>query len=42
MAEDAVSLSHQRIPNNISIKVDATHEYVRDEVSSACKGTLVA
>lgn len=25
--------SYQRIPNNISIKIDTTQEYVRDEVS---------
>jgi hypothetical protein len=40
--EDTVSLSPQRVPNNMCIKIDTTHEYVRDEVSSTCKGTLVA
>ena len=30
---DIVSLSHQRAPNNISIKIDTTQEYMQDEVS---------
>ena len=34
------SLSHQRAPNNISIKIDTTEEYMRDEVSSARNSPL--
>lgn len=33
-------ITHQRMPNNISIKIDTTHEYIQDEVSGVCKGTL--
>lgn len=36
--QDAVSLSRQRAPNNISIQIETTHEYMQDEVGSARKG----
>ena len=30
------------MPNNISIKIDTTEEYMRDEVSSVCNSSLFA
>lgn len=35
-------ITRQRMPNNISIKIDTTQEYIQDEVSRMCKGTLFA
>lgn len=35
-------ITHPHMPNNISVKIDTTEEYVRDEVSSACKAVLFA
>ncbi|KAH0830253.1 hypothetical protein J3R83DRAFT_1614 [Lanmaoa asiatica] len=35
-----IGRSSKQMPNNISIKIDTTQEYVRDEVSSVYKDTL--